>query len=143
MGDINTDQLETDVRDVLKDTDVPELQPNYLQDQVSDATSDITDAGKKIATDPNKSDEIIDDLSTKLKDRATKISDSVDEDAISNAVAKNTDLNQQEAQEATQNIVNGLQKLLMKHNNKLKQHSKILNKQNKISIKQSKMRVKS
>lgn len=110
MGDINTDQLETDVRDVLKDTDVPELQPNYLQDQVSDATSDITDAGKKIATDPNKADEIIDDLSTKLKDRATKISDSVDEEAISNAVAKNTDLNQQEAQEATQNIVNGLQK---------------------------------
>ena len=109
MGDINTDQLETDVRDVLKDTDVPELQPNYLQDQVSDATSDITDAGKKIATDPNKADEIIDDLSTKLKDRATKISDSVDEEAISNAVAKNTDLNQQEAQEATQNIVNGLQ----------------------------------
>lgn len=88
MGDINTDQLETDVRDVLKDTDVPELQPNYLQDQVSDATSDITDAGKKIATDPNKADEIIDDLSTKLKDRATKISDSVDEEAISNAVAK-------------------------------------------------------
>ena len=110
MGDINTDQLETEVRDVLKDTDVPELQPNYLQDQVSDATSDITDAGKKIATDPNKADEIIDDLSTKLKDRATKISDSVDEEAISNAVAKNTDLNQQEAQEATQNIVNGLQK---------------------------------
>ncbi|MFR6667711.1 hypothetical protein [Enterococcus sp.] len=110
MGDINTDQLETDVRDVLKDTDVPELQPNYLQDQVSDATSDITDAGKKIATDPNKADEIIDDLSTKLKDRATKISDSVDEEAISNAVAENTDLNQQEAQEATQNIVNGLQK---------------------------------
>ncbi|WP_270280055.1 hypothetical protein [Enterococcus gallinarum] len=110
MGDINTDQLETDVRDVLKDTDVPELQPNYLQDQVSDATSDITDAGKKIATDPNKADEIIDDLSTKLKDRATKISDSIDEEAISNAVAKNTDLNQQEAQEATQNIVNGLQK---------------------------------
>ena len=110
MGDINTDQLETDVRDVLKDTDVPELQPNYLQDQVSDATSDITDAGKKIATDPNKADEIIDDLSTKLQDRATKISDSVDEDAISNAVAKNTDLNRQEAQEATQNIVNGLQK---------------------------------
>lgn len=110
MGDINTDQLETDVRDVLKDTDVPELQPNYLQDQVSDATSDITDAGKKIATDPNKADEIIDDLSTKLKDWATKISDSVDEEAISNAVAKNTDLNQQEAQEATQNIVNGLQK---------------------------------
>lgn len=110
MGDIDTDQLQTDVRDVLKDTDVPELQPNYLQDQVSDATSDITDAGKKIATEPNKADEIIDDLSTKLQDRATKISDSVDEDAISNAVAKNTDLNQQEAQEATQNIVNGLQK---------------------------------
>ena len=110
MGDIDTDQLQADVRDVLKDTDVPELQPNYLQDQVSDATSDITDAGKKIATDPNKADEIIDDLSTKLQDRATKISDSVDEDAISNAVAKNTDLNQQEAQEATQNIVNGLQK---------------------------------
>ena len=66
--------------------------------------------GRKLLRIQNKADEIIDDLSTKLKDRATKISDSVDEEAISNAVAKNTDLNQQEAQEATQNIVNGLQK---------------------------------
>ena len=44
--------------------------------------------GRKLLRIQIKADEIIDDLSTKLKDRATKISDSVDEEAISNAVAK-------------------------------------------------------
>ncbi len=34
--------------DLLKDTDVPELQPDYLKDQMSEATDKIKDAGKEI-----------------------------------------------------------------------------------------------
>ncbi len=109
MEDVNTDELQANVNDVLQDTDVPELQPDYLQNQLSDATNDIKDAGKDIATNPNDADKIIDDLASKLQDRATTIGDSVDEEAISNAVAQNTDLSQQEAEEATNNIVTGLQ----------------------------------
>ena len=109
MGDINTDELQANVNDVLQDTDVAELQPDYLQNQLSDASDEITEAGKEIATNPENADQIIDDLGTKLQDRATTIGDSVDEEAISNAVAQNTDLSQQEADEATQNIVDGLQ----------------------------------
>lgn len=108
MGDVNTQELQPNVNEVLQDTDIPELQPNYLKNQLSDATTDITEAGKELATNPDNADQAFDKLSKKLEDRAAKVGDSVDEEAISNAVAANTDLSEQEAQEATQNITEGL-----------------------------------
>ena len=120
MEDVNTDELQANVNDVLQDTDVPELQPDYLQNQLSDATNDIKDAGKDIATNPNDADKIIDDLASKLQDRATTIGDSVDEEAMS-LVCK---------------------MLLMKRKNKSKMHNKILNKPNKTLTKQWKTLVK-
>lgn len=43
-----------------------------------------------------------------MTSRAEEIQGSVDEEAISNAVASNTDLSEAEAEEATANIVDGL-----------------------------------
>ncbi len=108
ISSVDTQNLQNEVEQVLQDTDIPELQPNYLRDQLSEATDEITEAGKQIVTNPDNSDQIISDLSNNLEDRAKTIGDSVDEQAIANAVESNTDLNQQEAQEATQNIVTGL-----------------------------------
>lgn len=108
ISSVDTQNLQNEVEQVLQDTDIPELQPDYLRDQLSEATDEITEAGKQIVTNPENSDQIISDLSNNLEDRAKTIGDSVDEQAIANAVESNTDLNQQEAQEATQNIVTGL-----------------------------------
>ncbi|MGM0214001.1 hypothetical protein [Enterococcus sp. AZ109] len=108
ISSVDTQNVQNEVEEVLQDTDIPELQPNYLRDQLSATTDEITEAGKQIVTNPDNSDQIISDLSNRLEERAQTIGDSVDEQAIANAVESNTDLNQQEAEEATQNIVNGL-----------------------------------
>ncbi|MEC3942752.1 hypothetical protein VOF78_14505, partial [Enterococcus mundtii] len=42
------------------------------------------------------------------QNQAEKIGNSIDKNAIANAVAKNTDLSQEEAQKATENIYNEL-----------------------------------
>jgi hypothetical protein len=108
IGTVNTQELQGNVNKYLKDTDVPELQPDYLKDQMSEATDKIKEAGKEIAKDPDNADKVFDDTANSLQDQTQKIGDSVDRDAIANAVAKNSDLSQEEAQQATDNIYNGL-----------------------------------
>jgi polyhydroxyalkanoate synthesis regulator phasin len=120
MDSIDTRELQDNVEQVLQDTDVPELQPDYLKNELTEVTDEVTDAGKEIATNPENSDKIIDDLLNKLDNRANKIGDGVDEDAIANAVSSNTELNQQEAEEATKNIVNGLKTASEEAQNQIK-----------------------
>lgn len=107
IGEVNTDELQTNVNEVLKDTDIKELQPDYLQNQLKAAGNDVTDAGKEILVHPNNSEKTIDNVLDKLQKRADKINEGVDKDAVSNAIAQNTDLSQAEADKATNNIVNG------------------------------------
>ncbi|MFC6465008.1 hypothetical protein ACFP65_08505 [Marinilactibacillus sp. GCM10026970] len=105
VENVDSDELQTQVDSVLQDTDIPELQPDYLQGQVSEATDEVAAAGQEIVTNPDNADSIISDLLDSLEERATTIGDAADEDAIANAVESNTDLSQEEADEATQNIV--------------------------------------
>ena len=109
VGTVNTDELQGNVEKYLQDTDVAELQPDYLKNQLSEATDEVTNAGKEIVKNPDNADKIIDDTASSLQDRAQKIGDSVDKDAIANAVAKNSDLSEEEAQQATDTIYNELQ----------------------------------
>lgn len=109
MGSVNTQELQSNINKYLKDTDVPELQPDYLKDQLKNATDTIANAGKEIVKDPNNADQVFEHTADQLKNQAQKIGDSVDKNAISNAVAKNTDLTPAEAQQATDNIYNELQ----------------------------------
>ncbi|HDV0795566.1 TPA: hypothetical protein RHK09_002915, partial [Enterococcus faecalis] len=108
IGTVNTQELQNNVNKYLKDTDVPELQPDYLKDQMSEATDKIKDAGKEIVKNPENADKVFDSTADSLQDQAKKIGDSVDKNAIANAVAKNSDLSQEEAQQATDNIYNEL-----------------------------------
>ena len=82
--------------------------PDYLKDQMSEATDKIKDVGKEIIKNPENADKVFDSTADSLQDQAKKIGDSVDKNAIANAVAKNSDLSQEEAQQATDNIYNEL-----------------------------------
>ncbi|MGM0219200.1 hypothetical protein [Enterococcus sp. AZ126] len=109
VGTVNTTELQDQVQKVLSDTNVPELQPDYLKDQMKEATDELKNAGKEIVKNPDNADQIFKDTGDSLKEKAEKIGDSVDRQAIANAVASNTDLSQEEAQQATDNIYNELQ----------------------------------
>lgn len=109
VGEVDSQELEGNINQVLKDTDVPELQPNYINDQLKAASSEIMDAGKEIALNPDNTEQIIKDTTDSLQQRAQTLTDAADKEAIASAVNKNTDLTQAEAEEATDNIYNGLQ----------------------------------
>lgn len=109
VGDVDTSGVTDDVRQVLIDTDVPELQPDYLEGQVDDIRTDIADAAQDLATNPGDYETVLDDLASSLQERVDNIADSVNEDAIADAVAKNTDLSAAEADEAVSNATGAAQ----------------------------------
>ena len=109
MEDVDTQELQTQVEDILADTDVPELQPEYLSNELDEARNEVTEAGKDLLTDPENSEEILSSLAESLQSRAEAIGNAADRDAIAEAVSSNTDLTEEEAREATDNIYNGLQ----------------------------------
>lgn len=115
VGQIDVDQQDIDefngnVEQILQDTDVKELQPDYLRQQLNEASEEIGQAAKKVVTEPESADKTLDTLMKNLDQRVEGIAENVDQDAVTNAIYQNSNLNQQEAQEATQNIVEGYEK---------------------------------
>ena len=109
LEDVDTDELQGQVEEVLKDTDTPELQPEYLNSQLAQSRDEVTQAGKDLLLNPDNADQILTSLTDSLQERAQTIGDAVDRDAIAKSVSANTDLNEAEAKEATDNIYEGLQ----------------------------------
>ena len=109
LGEVNTDELQVQIKDVLEDTETPELQPEYLENQLKEAGDEIAQAGKDVLLNPDDAEEIIADLTASLQEKAQVIGDAVDRDAIAKSVSANTDLTEAEAEKATENIYNELQ----------------------------------
>ncbi len=102
---IDKQKVEADVEQILIDSEVPELQPDYLKNELSEASSEIQAAAKEAVKNPENIDQIAKDLIEKLKARADEIVDSVDKDAVAKAVAENSDLTEAEAKETTEKII--------------------------------------
>ena len=104
--DMNVDssELESTVNEVLEDTDIPELQPNYLQDQVEATGKDVTDAGYNIVVNGNDAQSEIDNVVSNIEERLDTINQELDRDALTTAVSENTDLSEAETEEAVDNI---------------------------------------
>lgn len=127
FSEIDTKELQTQVQSVLKDTEEPALQPEYIQGMLNDSKNDVLQAAKEFAVNPNNSDAIFQGLMDKLKGRADELGKAADKDAIKKAVAKNTSLTQQEADQAVENIHKGLQNASDEAKKQLDQAEKKLN----------------
>lgn len=108
-ANIDNEELQSDIEKYLSDTDIPELQPDYLNNQLEESKNEIAQAVKNVAINPDTAQDEIDRVASDLAARAQTIADSADRDAIANAVAANSDLTPAEAEEVTDNIYNGLQ----------------------------------
>ncbi|AZA13842.1 hypothetical protein ACFPVT_07025 [Corynebacterium choanae] len=110
LSNIDTDQATADVKQILKDTDDPKLQPAYLQDQLDAAKDDVADAAKQLATNPQNAEEILKNTGEKLQNRANDLADSVDRDAVAASLQKNTDMTPEEARQAADNAADAYEK---------------------------------
>ncbi len=109
LNQIDTGELERNINEVLRDTETPELQPDYLNSQLKEAGNEITQAGKDLLLNPENADQIITSLANSLQEKAQTVGQAADREAIANSVSANTELTEEEARQATDNIYNGLQ----------------------------------
>lgn len=109
VNQVDTQELEDQTTQILQDTDIPELQPNYINGQLQEASMEIADAGKEIVLNPEDAEQVLQRTVESLQERASTIADAADREAIANAVNENTDLTQAEAEEATDNIYQSFQ----------------------------------
>lgn len=124
VSEVDTQEVSEQTNQLLRDTAVEELQPEYINNQLKQVTAEITTAGKEIALNPDHSEQIIDETVNSLQKRIETISAATnDKEAVANAITNNTDLTQQEAEEVTDNIYDGLQTASKEAEQKLNQAS--------------------
>ena len=124
VSEVDTQEVTEQTNQILRDTEVEELQPEYINNQLKQATAEITNAGKEIALNPDNSEQIIDETVNSLQKRIETIIEATnDKEAITNAITNNSDLTEQEAAEVTDNIYDGLQTASKEAEQKLNQAS--------------------
>ncbi len=108
--DIDTNQLQANIKDVLRDTEVKELQPDYLSRQIDETKKDLESSAKNILMQPDNYKSELKSLINNIEEREKTIANAIDKEAIANAVGENTDLSQEEAEVAVNNIYDEYQK---------------------------------
>lgn len=93
------------IAEALKKSGIAQLQPDYLSKQFDAAKNDSKDAIKKLAINPQNSEQIIQDLLATLKNRAETISSSIDRNDVKAAIEKNSSLSPAEADQAVNNFI--------------------------------------
>lgn len=128
LNDVDTEDLKANLEKYLADTDVKELQPAYLSSQVEESKDEIAQTAKNIALNPDNAGAEIKALTDSLSAKAEKIADSADKDAITNAVAENSNLSKAEADEIANNIYEELNKASEETSKAINQASKEITK---------------
>lgn len=101
---IDTSNLDKEVQDALVDSNIPELQPNYLQSQLDETITDIQNAAKAVIVDGKDANEELNGVYQNIENRLTTIGEGLDEEKLSSAISENTDLTDAEADKAVENI---------------------------------------
>lgn len=106
FGDINFDtdlkgeDIPKDIRTALAKSNIKELQPDYLQNQLSEIKDDLGKAVKQAIASPQDADNIMSKFMDKLQQRASKITQNIDRNDLAKAIANNTNLSTAEANKA-------------------------------------------
>lgn len=121
--DLNTQlsdqQLDKQVIDALRKSDIKELQPEFLQSQLQAAGDDLSKALKNLAVNPQNSDAILDELIKKLKSRVETTSKSVDKNEVKKVLTDNTSLSPEEADKAVENFIDMRDKAVQEVNERV------------------------
>lgn len=111
VGDIDIDtdieptELKDEVLQALQKSGIETFQPDFLKKQLNEAKSDITKAIKKIVTNPDSFDQVINELSDELKDLSIRTTDDLDRNKIEIALTNNTNLSKDEVNKVTESII--------------------------------------
>ena len=102
---VEPQKLQANVKEALRKSKIPSLQPEFVQQQLNGAKEDIASAVKQLATQPKDADAIIKNVMDKLQERGKSITKDVDRNTLTKALADNSDMTQDEINKAVDNII--------------------------------------
>lgn len=106
LDGVDTQAINQETQQLLRDTEIEELQPEYIEGQFEGARQEVVAAGEQILSNPTEAEAILSGLVDSLQARAENFSSVLeDEEAIVNALENNTQMTHQEAQQATQQAI--------------------------------------
>jgi len=104
-GETDNQQVRQDIRQALRKSGVKELQPEYLNKQMKSVKSDFDRSIKKLATNPNDADAIINNFLDRLSNRTEGIAQNIDRDDLTRAIANNSNLSKAEVDKAADEYI--------------------------------------
>ena len=111
---VEFDKLDDKFRQVLRDTGVDTLQPDYLQQQMREARSDMRTSLHQLALTPANYERIISGFLDKQNSRLGSLTKDVDKDAAVKALMKARNIPQEEAETMINNAITAYEKIVDK-----------------------------
>lgn len=102
--DLSQMDLDQEVVEALENSEIEQLQPEYLQGQLDATMDEVTAAGQRIVIDGEDPGQVFDEVTTNIQDRVEGITAEINEEDLTEAIAANSDLTEQEVEAAVQNI---------------------------------------
>lgn len=115
--DLDSGELKGEVGSVLRDTNVPTLQPEYLKSQMQAVKDDLMESVHQFRLNSANYDHIAADFLNRQKSRLENITKDVDKDAAVNAVMNKRGIAKAEAEKEVDNAIGMYNKTVEKAEN--------------------------
>ena len=103
---LKEENIPQNIRTALIKSNVKELQPDYLNKQLEEVKDDLSKSVKEIVASPQETDETINGFLERLKQRAENLSQKIDKNDLSKAIANNTNMSKAEADKTIEEYMN-------------------------------------
>lgn len=111
---LDTDKLTENVVSVLHDTGMEKLQPEYLQQQMREARSDLRHAVHQLTLTPSKVEDIVSRFLEKQKGRLESLTGDIDRESAVTALAKVRNMPREEAEALVSDAVGAYEHVVEK-----------------------------
>lgn len=96
--------VEAEIQEALENTNIEQLQPDYLKTQVDNTVTDVQEAARRIVINGEDAETVLNEVATNVEERIQAISSEIDEETLKEEIANNTDLTEAEVEQAAENI---------------------------------------
>lgn len=110
-GQINFDEIKSEAKQLLKDTEKKELNPNNLENKVENIADSAEDKVENAAKNPNNADSEIDSFFDKLGKEGGDAMEVADKDALVNILKNRTNMSEEEARQTVDNYATKYEKI--------------------------------
>ncbi|TKI06323.1 TIGR04086 family membrane protein [Martelella alba] len=121
------DQTPKAIMDALRNSNIDALQPDYLSKQIHAASEDMRRTFRAILDNPDNSDAEMAHLSDRLKQRVDHLSAAIKRDDVHNALSRNTSMNADEVERATDALMRDKQRMAAEAKNRLEDMEQNIN----------------